>query len=259
MANSDLTIDGELVRKRYLRTDRGQPEREWSTLVWLHEHAPDLVPRPIARESEPPALVMSRVAGEPMCAVLTAAQTTAMIAAYQELFAVSPPPEMPLRYQHPAEFVTSTFAWLGEVPPGRLAKVVRQALAAAAGWHADTPAGIGDIRDPVVVQGDANVANMLWDGHRVRLVDFEYSGVGELTFEVADLVEHASSRLRRLIDPEKVIAGFDLTQEQRVRVEAYRKVLATFWLLMLLPGNPGHRLNPEGSAERQAEHVLEIL
>ena len=48
---------------------------------------------------------------------------------------------------------------------------------------------------------------MLWDGSRVRLIDFEGFGVGDLAFEVADLAEHISSRLHGLRDPEAVIAA----------------------------------------------------
>lgn len=44
---------------------------------------------------------------------------------------------------------------------------------------------------------------------RVRLIDFEGPGVGELAFELADLVEHISARLRGLRDPEAVIGGFE--------------------------------------------------
>jgi hypothetical protein len=36
-------------------------------------------------------------------------------------------------------------------------------------------------------------------------------------------------------------------------------VLATFWLLMILPGSPGHAVNPEGSAELQAGHLVDLL
>lgn len=100
---------------------------------------------------------------------------------------------------------------------------------------------------------------MLWDGSQVRLIDFEAFGVGDLAFEVADLVEHISSRLRGLRDPEAVIAGFELGPARLERVEAYRIILATFWLLVTLPGNPGHRLNPEGSAGLQATHLLKML
>jgi hypothetical protein len=90
-------------------------------------------------------------------------------------------------------------------------------------------------------------------------MDFEGFGVGDLAFEVADLAEHISARLRGLRDPAAVIAGFDLSPDQLQRAEAYRIVLATFWLLMLLPGNAGHRRNPEGSDRVQALHLLDLL
>lgn len=101
VANSVLTVDGDVVRKRYLRTDCAQPEREWMALTVLHEHARGLAPRPIRRESEPPTLVMSRIMGEPLSAVLTSTQTTAMVEAYRRLFSVDPDPEMPLRFRAP--------------------------------------------------------------------------------------------------------------------------------------------------------------
>lgn len=259
VANSDLMIYGDVVRKRYLRTDRGQPEREWATLVLLHKDAPGLAPRPITRETGPAILVMSRADGAPLDEVLSASQTRAMVAAYRSLYAVSVPPDMPLRFRHPVAFMADTAAWLAGEKHNDLPDVVRRAMDSAAGWRTDAPTGIGEIRDPVVAQGDGNVTNMLGDGERISLVDFEYAGVGDLAFEVADLVEHASSRLRDLLDPEAVIAGFDLTAAQLARVDAYRIVLSAFWLLMLLPGNPGHTMNPQGSAERQAVHLISLL
>ena len=83
--------------------------------------------------------------------------------------------------------------------------------------------------------------------------------MGDLAFDVADLAEHISARLRGLRDPEAIVAGFELSPAQRERVEAYRIALATFWLLMILPGSPGHALNPEGSAELQAGHLVDLL
>lgn len=41
---------------------------------------------------------------------------------------------------------------------------------AADRWHAAAPHDLNGIQEPVVVQGDGNVANMLWDGSRVRLL-----------------------------------------------------------------------------------------
>jgi len=260
MANHDVTIAGEVVRKSFRRTSRGEPAREWAALVLLHEHAPGLAPRPIATEVDPPVVVMSRVAGTSLDTVLDLQQLTATIAAYRTLFAVPVRPDTPHRHRLPADFVQDNIEWIDDLPTGtELPDVVRRALTEARRWHAGPPPGIDEVHDPVNAQGDSKVDNMLWDGSRVRLVDFEAFGVGDLAFEVADLAEHISSRLRGLRDPEAMIIGFDLNPAQLERVDAYRIVLATFWLLMLLPGSPGHGRNPEGSAERQAQHLLALL
>lgn len=260
MSNHDVTFDGDVVRKRYTRTSRGEPAREWEALVLLDEHAPGLAPRPLARESDPPVVLMSRVAGEPLDTVFTPGLTAAMVEAYRTLFAVPVQQDTPLRHWHPGALLRNNVEWIEqEHVRSDLPDVVRRVLEAARGWHADAPASLNEIRDPVVAQGDGKVDNMLWDGVRVRLVDFEGFGVGDLAFEVADLAEHISSRLRGLRDPDAVIVGFGLDPVQRERVEAYRIVLATFWLLVILPGNTGYGLNPEGSAELQAVHLRALL
>jgi len=255
-----VTIEGDVVRKRYGRTDRGEPEREWAALVLLDEHAPGLAPRPLARELDPPVVVMSRVAGAPLDVVLTPYLLAAVVDAYRTLFAVPVQPATPRRYWHPEAFLRSTTEWVEEEwARADLTDVVGRALGAARDWLADPPPRLDQILDPVVAQGDGKVDNMLWDGSRVRLVDFEGFGTGDLAFEVADLVEHISARLRGLRDPDALVAGFGLTPGQRDRVTAYRIVLATFWLLVLLPGNPGHDRNPAGSAGLQARHLLGLL
>jgi hypothetical protein len=255
----EVTIEDELVRKRYRRTSRGEPDREWAALVLLDRHAPGLAPRPLARESDPPVVVMSRLPGAPLDTVLTPLLAE-MLAAYRLLFAVPVQPDTPRRYWHPDAFLRSNVEWIEEEHARiDLPGVVRRALGCTRTWHADLPPGLDEIRDPVVAQGDGKVDNMLWDGTRVRLVDFEGFGVGDLAFEVADLAEHISARLPGLRDPDAVVEGFDLDPCRLDRVQAYRIVLATFWLLMLLPGNPGHDRNPAGSDERQAEHLLALL
>ncbi len=260
MSNHDVTIEGEVVRKRYRRISRGEPEREWAALLLLDEHAPGLAPRPLGFESDPPTVVMSRVAGAPLDTVLTPELLTGMLTAYRSLFAVQVQPDTPRRYAHPGAFLRSNVAWIHEEHTRTdVPDVVRRALMATQDWHGVPPRGIDEIRDPVIAQGDSKVDNMLWDGSRVRLIDFEGFGVGDLAFEVADLTEHISSRLRGLRNPEAVIAGFDLSPALLERVGAYRIVLATFWLLMVLPGNPGHHLNPKGSDGLQAAHLLDLL
>jgi hypothetical protein len=43
------------------------------------------------------------------------------------------------------------------------------------------------------------------------------------------------------------------------RVWQARRVLAFYWLNMLLPGKPAHRRNPPDSCERQARRLLQLL
>lgn len=88
-------------------------------------------------------------------------------------------------------------------------------------------------------QADGNLANYLWDGECCRLVDFEDSGVSDRAYELVDLFDH-----------DEALAG---------RVLRMRRLFATFWLLMLLPGNRAHHRNPAGSVERQAERTLVLL
>jgi aminoglycoside phosphotransferase (APT) family kinase protein len=137
--------------------------------------------------------------------------------------------------------------------------LVREALDAAREWlSVDDPAH-DRVIDEVNALGDGNLANVLWHGGRCRLLDFEEFGVSDLAYEVGDVVEHASSRLRGHLDVGLLIGALDLDLDQLARVAAYRQLLATFWLIMLLPGNGGFGRNPPGSTENQARHVLALL
>jgi hypothetical protein len=40
---------------------------------------------------------------------------------------------------------------------------------------------------------------------------------------------------------------------------ASRRLWAMFWLRLLLPGGPGERRNPPGTADTQAQRLLELL
>jgi Ser/Thr protein kinase RdoA (MazF antagonist) len=54
---------------------------------------------------------------------------------------------------------------------------------------------------PVFAQCDPNLANHLWDGERVRLVDFEAAGRGDEATELADFVEHLTVWAHRASGP----------------------------------------------------------
>jgi hypothetical protein len=53
--------------------------------------------------------------------------------------------------------------------------------------------------------------------------------------------------------------SFGLTAAEQVGVREYRRLYALFWLMLLLPGRPGHDRNPPGTLERQAARLLLLL
>jgi Phosphotransferase enzyme family len=121
----------------------------------------------------------------------------------------------------------------------------------------DTPRHGG--ADVVLGQGDANLANFLWDGQRVRLVDFEDSGPSERAFEVAVLAEHISVWSDSGMDTEAFVDRLGLPAAVLARLREYRRLSALFWLIMLLPGGPASHRNPPGTLDRQANRLLALL
>jgi thiamine kinase-like enzyme len=128
--------------------------------------------------------------------------------------------------------------WVGRRPPGELG---------------------GPLADRVFTHGDGNLGNFLWDGVGCHVVDFEDAGVSDPAYEAADLLEHVSVRLRGLIEADDLIEALGLSRSQQARLRGFRRLMAVYWLLMLLPGNPAHHRNPPGSLEWQAAHLGQLL
>jgi aminoglycoside phosphotransferase (APT) family kinase protein len=100
---------------------------------------------------------------------------------------------------------------------GLLDPVPRQAYRAAlawldGGWAERSAAVTGQ---PVFAQGDPNLANHLWDGNSVRLVDFEASGRGDQATELADFVEHITVWAHAGINAEAFLDRFALNPGER--------------------------------------------
>jgi Phosphotransferase enzyme family len=264
-----LTFTEDRVVKRYRSWDRGEPDREWTGLVMLHQHVPGVSPQPLGRRCEDgvPVIEMTRVPGVPLEGVrLSPAQVDAVAQALRRMYwavpgkALAPLPER---------------LWVGRRPPGALASLLRswicdappvacalasQALGAAAAWldSADLNLG-GPLAERVFTHGDGNLANFVWDGTRCHVVDFEDAGISDPAYEVADLLEHVSVRLHGLLEADDLVQALGLSQAQQARLCGFRRLMAVYWLLMLLPGNPAHHRNPPGSLERQAAHVSQML
>ncbi len=259
----EVVIAGDRVHKTYVGWDRDEPQREWAGLEHLAEHAPGLAPEPIERsfEGARPVVVMSRIAGEPLTGEVSGPVFDELVVALGRLFAVPVPADVPIRAGGPAELRRNADEWSADsydLSPCTDPDLVAAALAAARGWL-ERPTFHDDIVDPVVALGDGNLDNIMWDGQVCRLIDWEEYGASDLTYELADLVEHASSRLERRLDVDRLLAAMDLTTAQQTRLREHRRILACFWLAILLPGNGGFTRNRAGSVEDQARHVLEML
>jgi thiamine kinase-like enzyme len=137
----------------------------------------------------------------------------------------------------------------------------RQAYRAAltwldSGWTQGPASAAGP---PVFAQGDPNLANHLWDGRGVRLVDFEASGRGDRATELADFTEHITVWAHARINAEAFLDRFDLHPGERQRITQLRRLFAAFWVMRLLPGGSAYHRNPPGTFERQASRLLDLL
>jgi len=260
--------DQNLVVKRFRSSARGEPAREWAALTLLDEFAPGLAPVPVRGDldGDPPAIVMSWLPGAQLgtIAPLSGAQTDALALALERLWRSVPPARTSARVGpalNPVALTSQVRAMLAAGPGLGQDSVVGHA------WHAGVTWLDKDATDPwassdgvmVLGQGDCNLANFLWDGHMVRIVDFEDAGLSERAFELAILVEHISAWSDTGLAAENFLGLFDLTSSERRRLREFRRLAALFWLILLLPDGLASDRNPPGTVARQANRLLSLL
>ncbi|MGE6737062.1 phosphotransferase, partial [Streptomyces sp. NPDC059900] len=145
-----------------------------------------------------------------------------------------------------------------EVPDGPVALAMDRGLDWLARSGLDTHAAV-DV-PPVFGPGDGNLANYLWDGSSVRVVDFEDSGRSDRAFELAEITEHVGSWVEHPLDALSFLRHFDLTAAESVRLERCRRLLALVWLFLLyFDSHSEDTRNPVGTVERQADRLLRLL
>ena len=255
------------VIKRFRSWSRNEHHREWTALTLLAEHAPDLAPAPLEAHlaDVPPTVAMSRLRGTPMgAAAVTSAQLRALALALDALHRAIPRRilvDLPPRIGAPGNLVAQIRSRCAAHPVVGADPVVRRALLAAGSWLDGQPFDdpVGPDVEPVLGVADGNLANYLWDGARVRLVDFENSGRSDRAFELADLAEHPSAWLGGTVTIESLLAHLTLTDAEVARLRQARRLCAYLWLLLLLPAGPAHHRNPPGTHRRQAERLLRLL
>jgi Phosphotransferase enzyme family len=269
--------------ERWLHGD--EPRREWRALELLARYAPGLAPRPVRGDldADPPAIAMSQVPGEPLgTRPVTRAQEEAVATALRRLHHAIPPSVLTTVAPAPGSprLLPGRIRDMARAcDAGRLDPLPRQAYRAALAWldsrpdsrpdgglhsaldrgGAECPASAAGPGPPVFAQGDPNLANHLWDGHRVHLVDFEASGRGDRATELADFTEHVTVWAHAGIDAEAFLDRFDLRPGERQQIMQLRRLFAAFWVMRLLPGGSAYHRNPLGTFERQASRFLDLL
>jgi Phosphotransferase enzyme family len=256
-----------VVTKRFIHRDRHEPEREWRALLLLAEHAPGLAPQPLRADlrARLPMIEMSLLPGEPLSAApMSATQQSALVSALLRLWESVPVSEVrpePGESSNRAQLVAAVRAHLAAGHDLGSDPVVATALTDGCKWFASLPEradGVG--LPPVFGQNDSNLANFLWDGDRVRLVDFEDSGRSDRVFELAVLVEHLGVWHDAGLDADRLIAAFDgLPAAAAATLVEDRRLAALLWLLLLRPSGGASRRNPPGTLRRQAERLLALL
>jgi Ser/Thr protein kinase RdoA (MazF antagonist) len=246
----DLVLAEGVLVKRFTSWDRGEHRREWTVLNVLHRHIPHLVPRPIDcdLEANPPWVSMTELPGRPLTGKLTAAQLDGLERALRAMWAV-PAAQLPPRRYAPAEAYALGRAWFADAtrPQG----IAGQAVDAVRVFLDEPPLPEPD--EVICGHSDSNLPNYLWDGQRVRIVDFEDAGGSDVAYELATLIEHLGARDT---DWTGFLSCFDF-DPQRLR---HGRILAgLLWLNLLLPGNKAHLRNPPGTLEVQARRVLDLI
>lgn len=222
----DVTIDGDLVSKRYESFARDEHRRESDGLRLLQRYAPGLAPVLIsaALSERPPMVTMSRLPGRALTvADLAGPVRTALSTALQRMHRGVP------------AAVAACQPWsLGaaEVMLPRIRRMCSEHRPhpVVRDWLADLdPLAIGTDR-AVFGRGDHNLENFLLDGDVVRLIDFEDSGRIDRIMELAQLIEHASTAEVPESTWTRFLAEQRLDRNERVRLAQCRRLMAVFWL-----------------------------
>jgi hypothetical protein len=239
-ATHDIDIGKHEVVKRFRSWARDEHRREWRALIMLDACAPGLAPAPLGCDlnSRPPHVRMSRIAGRPLAGqVVTAAHLDGAAAAIDRLHAAVPAEVLSAERPQPwlAVGVHSRMESYAAVSrPDEADRVAGAAFDAAVRWLAHTAEPDPGALTPVFGQGDGNLANYLWDGQQVRLVDFEDSGRSDRAFELAAFAEHLSVWHDAGVDTAALLDRFELTPAQTARVLFFRRAFGFFWLCKLL-------------------------
>jgi hypothetical protein len=255
------------VVKRYRQWAEREHEREWQALTLLQTYAPGLSPAPLDLDPGPPTptLVMSRLPGTVLRGgIVEPAQISALAAALTELHH-SVPAEvaaaLPRRTWSQRQCVEYIRRRYPEFAGRALDPEITRAAADGMTWLDATASRWNHDPDlpPVLGQADGNLANFLWDGTRIVIVDFEEAGRSDVPFELAELVEHVGSWVDTDFETDAFLAHFPLETGEFARLTECRRLLALLWLISLSLVGPDDDRNPPDTPVRQAQRLRALL
>lgn len=236
---ADLDGDGRGVCLKLHRLDgRDRAGREWRALCLLARHAPGLAPTPYRYDGAPPrpVVVMELLPGEPLGGRdLDRRQLEALAGVHARLHRITPASaeEAPLQMAvgQAAVLLERTAAVLDGAGLSTAGRWRREVAALWRSWSSGPDPGTLLAPAPrVFSRGDPNLANCLWDGDRMRVVDLENAGWHDRAVDLADLVEHPGSRATPDHAWTRLVARLALHPPERTRFDAARRLLACFWL-----------------------------
>jgi thiamine kinase-like enzyme len=255
------------VVKRYRHWAEQEHEREWQALTLLQAYAPGLSPAPLHLDPGPPSptLVMSRLPGTVLRGgVVEPAQLSALAAALTELHHSVPAevaaalPHRTWKQRQCVEYISRRYP---ELATRALDHEITRAAAEGMTWLDASASRWNHDPDlpPVLGQADGNLANFLWDGARIVIVDFEESGRSDIPFELAELVEHVGSWVDTDFETDAFLAHFPLETGEFARLAECRRLLALLWLIALSLVGPDDDRNPPNTPVRQAQRLRALL
>ncbi len=248
--------------KCYKVDGRQRVETEWRTLNALAECGYTPAPLPLAYDPDArvPIVIMEFVSGEGLGGRLNPVQLAALEAATQSLHAITPSTlRHPLRHaegdapsilRRVREGEQTIAAYLPDAECHVAARLWRAWL------RGPDPALLLESADAVFSRSDPNLANCLWDGERLRMIDFEYAGWSDRAVDLADLVEHPASFATPEDTWAEFVARFDLSAMEERRYVAARRMFALFFLMRFWPQEGGHS---DDRFSAQYAHVATLL
>lgn len=195
--------------------------REVGGMCTLIDQVPDLCPCPLSWNTFPSWLLMELLPGSHLGNVaLTASQLVELGVAYKALYQITPTTlgERLWAIDWDIRFLVE---WMWDHLPmlanaGHEDEAAAEAASLMGDWlDSDDPAYFLEASDCVVfTRGDQNMANAMWDGKRIRFVDFEYCGWNDLPRDLSLVTDHVQSYATSIEDWNTFLAQFDLTSAQ---------------------------------------------